>query len=270
MKLDPREWLEAAQLLPVGAKAAIQHSCGDGDKLLVEHKAKGWSAWCYRCSLDGWVPHPAETTAEKIARLKAVRVVEETLQRDTRPPTPAVFDAGLWPDEHRLWLYKAGIGKRLIEKHGIYYHERSDRVVIPVIRDGKLVYWQARSQDKSRPKYLNPSVDKPIYKVGEGPTLVLTEDILSAIKVGQVTAAWSILGTSVTDSIVKEVMRVGSPVAIWLDPDGAGIKGARKLRRELAPLVTQDVRVIVSDKDPKLHSRKEILGKLGLDPTEGA
>ena len=269
-RLHPSEWLEAAQSLPVGAKAYVKHGCGEGNKLLVEHKEHGWAAWCYRCSQPGYVPHPRETVAERLARMTAVRQAEEALEADTRPPNPPVFDVSLWPDMYKRWLFKAGVGKRLIAKHGLYYHERSNRVVLPVLKDGKLVYWQARSEDKEAvAKYINPKVSqKPLYKVGQGPVLVLTEDILSAIKVGQVTAAWSLLGTSIPETHLVEIVQAGSPVAIWLDPDGPGVKAANKIKQLLGPMVP-DVRVIVSDKDPKLHSRKEILGKLGLDPTPG-
>jgi len=260
--LDPSEWLHLAQQLDRGGKASHQHTCGDGQKLLVENADNGFKAWCYRCSMSGFVPHPKPSLAERIAALRAAKDADEAEQADPRPPMPANFDVGTWPSFAQVWLYKAGLSKPMIAERGIYWCDRIQRVVIPVLNGSTLCYWQARGFDDDRPKYLNPKVDKPIYKShrtgnsgGERDLLVLTEDILSAIKVGQVCEAWSILGTSMPDALPTLVS--GRKVAVWLDPDGAGRKGAGKIYRALSASGA-DVRVIRSDLDPKCYSLAKI------------
>jgi DNA primase len=142
---------------------------------------------------------------------------------------------------------------------GFYYCERLERVVMPLYDNGQLVYWQARGFTTTHAKYINPIVskDKLAAKYGSGPTLVLTEDILSAYRCSAVTQAWSIMGTSIPDGVATMIHAQHKPVIIMLDPDAAGIKGNIKARRQLS-LLGVDCRIIVPPKDPKLLSRKEL------------
>jgi len=106
---------------------------------------------------------------------------------------------------------------------------------------------------------LHPKVDKPLYKM-PGPDenlLCLTEDILSAVRVGPVCEAWSLLGTSLSLPAATEIAQTGRPVAIWLDPDEAGVKGRGKVYRALRSLGV-DARIIRADRDPKEYNKQEI------------
>lgn len=143
-----------------------------------------------------------------------------------------------------------------IKALGFYYCPRIARVVMPVHQDGQLVYWQARGFDKQRAKYINPPVDRSrlVYKIGTGPVIALTEDILSAYKVGKVTEAWSIMGTRITDAVLAELAHQSKPVRLMLDPDGAGMKANRKGLQRLRMLGC-DAQVLHVPKDPKLMSR---------------
>jgi DNA primase len=80
------------------------------------------------------------------------------------------------------------------------------------------------------------------------------------MKIGQVAEGWAVLGTKVSDHMVSELMKRGS-CAVWLDPDAAGRRGAGKIIKQLR---AYGVRVvdIVSERDPKLHTRDEIKEKL--------
>ena len=65
----------------------------------------------------------------------------------------------------------------------------ADRVVLPVLSpSGGVLFWQARAVDKRQPKYLAPPIDKAtvIAAYGCADTVTLTEDLLSAYKVGKV------------------------------------------------------------------------------------
>lgn len=257
--LDHADWLHLAKQLERGGKAMFPHSCGDGNKLLVENADKGFKAWCYRCSVGGFQSHPQPSLAERIAALSEQRNADRMVEADTRPPMPANFNPSEWPIDARVWLYKCGLSNQTIKDNGIYWCERIKRVVLPVLNGSKLVYWQARGFDKDRPKYLNPKIDKPWFQSGNyhvGP-LVLTEDILSAIKVGQVHRAWSILGTALTATVANEIARLNVPVLIWLDPDEAGRKGRRRIAASLRAMGI-DVSIIRADADPKYYSLDQI------------
>jgi hypothetical protein len=264
--LDPKSWLDYAKSLEVGQSRRFDHDCGDGRTLKADHKANGWGAWCWRCNDSGWVPHPEESLEQRLARLTAVRAVEQEASRSVALPTPMEPDAAQWPPEARLWLYKIGMSNDNIREAGFYWCKRLARVVLPVLdASGAVVYWQARNLSKNdgRPKYLNPLVDKSslFARYGEGAEIVLTEDILSAWKVGRVTTAWSILGTSLSTAQLSALLLDGRPVYIWLDPDRAGRLASGKIYKQLAAYGIR-ARMIRSDVDPKLLNRQEIRDKL--------
>lgn len=261
--LDPSTWLPFAKQLERGQKAKHQHNCGDGFKLLVENKDKGYAAYCYRCSDSGWHPHPKPSFAERLAALRVVEAEEAAIAADPRPPMPALFSPDDWDDPRaKVWLYKAGLHKDFITGLGFYYCPRIKRVVLPVLNDqDKLIYWQARGFDPDRPKYLNPVLDKPMYKapavMGEPDRTVVcvTEDILSAARVGQVVEGLSILGTALPAGL--EAFVRGRKVAVWLDGDEAGVKGRRKIVPTLRGLGV-DAWGVRSERDPKEYPNDEI------------
>lgn len=259
--LDLDTWLPQAKTLALGQSRRFGHVCGPGRVLKADHKDEGYSAWCHRCNDKGWHPHPQPSLAERIARLNAKKEADAKTEADFRPPMPAAWDASLWPLHARVWLYKAGLGNAAIKAAGIYYCERLDRVVLPVIANDSLAYWQARGFDPDRAKYINPAVDKTklIARYGSSGPLVITEDMLSAIRCGEVARGWSILGTNLSDhqaAAIREA-RGTHDVCIWLDPDKAGRMARSKVRNALA-LVGVEARIIRTDKDPKLYSREEI------------
>jgi len=259
------DWLAFAQSLPEGTHKKYAHHCGPGEPRIVNHKRDGWGWSCFRCpegSNRGWVPRPAESLTEKIARLQRVQAAEQAAQRDTSPPTPAEYEPNAWPLDARVWLYKAGISNVEIKQLGYYWNPRIARVVLPVLNeDGKCVYWQARTMDKTNPrKYLNPSVDKDslVARFGLGASIVLTEDLLSAYRVSRAgVEGWSLLGTKLSTHVATEVLKAHKPVAVWLDPDKAGRTAAariiKKLRAYGVPVFN-----VVSERDPKLLSKEDI------------
>jgi DNA primase len=169
-----------------------------------------------------------------------------------------------------VWLYKASIGKPEIAEIGAYWHEPTARVVVPVIEGEEIVYWQARDpwwvRSSKRPKYLNPPTDKQhlAAKYGRGDPLVLTEDVLSAFRVGQVTEAWSLLGTNLTDPVLIRIIDRGGKVRVWLDPDAAGRKASRRIINRLTACGV-DAEAIHTQRDPKLYSRRDIAFVIGRD-----
>lgn len=203
--LDPKSWLDLAKPLAVGEKAMHKHDCGSGRKLLVENKASGYAAWCFRCNEAGFVPHGRPSRAALMDQIGRRRAAEAAVRMTTALPGQPVHNPREWPLAARVWLYKAGLGNDDIAEHGIYYSKELDRVVLPVVQGGEPIYWQARSVTGGI-KYLNPNVhDRPLFKV-ERPNqpddiLVVTEDMLSAMKVGRTFTAWSLLGTRISPAL---------------------------------------------------------------------
>jgi DNA primase len=124
----------------------------------------------------------------------------------------------------------------------------------------KPAFWQARAWQAGRsPKYLGPAPRPPslvaLWGSAEVPTL--TEDILSAMKVGMVGEGWAVMGTSVSPAILGALLARGGRVNVWTDPDPAGRKAASKITKQLLGFGLE-VRNILSQRDPKLHHLSEI------------
>lgn len=257
------DWLPLAQALAVGGHAKHPHWCGVGRPLVVFNSDVSWSAYCHRCGKMPPVYKPLPTLQERVAIADKAKAADAAVQADRRPPMPAVFDLAEWPPEARLWLYKAGLSHPEISQLGAYYHPPTRRVVLPVLTPtGSLSFWQARQIFGSNgAKYLSmPGGRKsclPLY--GSGPTITLTEDILSAFKISTANCmSLSLMGTSLLDhTLAWLVARPQLSINLWLDPDRAGLNAAGEIQRTLA-LVGREVRVIHSLRDPKLHSKREI------------
>lgn len=238
----------------------VEHDCGPGRTLMISHKPDGWSAWCFRCGEPGFVPAPAQSLSEKLAALREQRSADLVASAALDLPEPRETDPQRWPDAARVWLYTAGFSNDAIVHLGWYYSPRMQRVVLPVFDEGRLVYWQARAVDGRQPKYLNPLVNRNslVAKYGDGPVLVLTEDILSAARVARVTAAWSLMGTKVPDGVAAAIAAAGKPVVLMLDPDTAGVTGAVKVARTLRSLGVT-VHIARPKKDPKFLTKERTL-----------
>lgn len=272
--IDPAEWLEQAKALPLGGKTQIAHSCGDGRKLLIEHKETGWACWCYRCSEAGFVGKPKPSLSERIAALRAQDQIAQQFSRSVRPPMPATWRVDDWPEKARVWLYKAGMDKDWIEEIGFYWCEPLGRVVMPVLDDkDRMIFWQARGFDPALPKYLSPAQPeggKPLYRAfparpdpeRDAEVLCLTEDILSAVRVSSFCTAWSLLGTALSASAEAAILQSApAQILVWLDPDSAGVAGRRKIVPQLRALGL-NARAIRADLDPKCYSGAQIRARV--------
>lgn len=263
--LDPRSWLPQAERLDPGRRKRVDHTCGPGRTLLISRDENGYRAHCFRCGESDKAKPPPESLAERAERLRRLSAGDACLQRNMESgavqlPVPQVHKVPEWPDRAALWLYKAGLGAYEIARLGAYYHPPSDRVVLPVLDgSGTPVFWQARAVDNRQPKYMAPAVDRSrvLPRYGQAPSPTLTEDILSAFKVGLVGEGWAVMGTKVSSHVLSLLMARGGMVNVWLDPDPAGQKGANKIIRQLRAYGIP-TRNIVSTKDPKLHTRAEI------------
>lgn len=216
-----------------------------------------------------YVPPPHMSLAEKLARAKALRERDKEYRDTVVLPAPRVWEPEDWPLLARVWLYKAGLSDQDIQERGIYWHEPTQRVVLPVLNEEKdeVVYWQARGFEEHAPKYINPRVDRAriVYysggDAGLGGTVVLTEDILSAIKVGKVTPAWSLLGTDLKDEVLAQILQRELSVIVWLDNDSGPVNPGQDAARAIAhrlQVFGVPYANIVSRADPKLLSLGEI------------
>jgi DNA primase len=260
-------WLRAAQRLKLGGKGRAWHGCSGSSNsptLLISNDQDKWSGWCFRCHESVFEFKPKESFRERIERMRKQAQADEAISQSVALPRPINTDLETWPIEARMWLLKASVGRSNIKPLGAYHHAPTNRVVLPVIDAGRLLYWQARSIDGREPKYLGASIDKQhiTARYGMGDP-VLTEDILSAYRVGESGAGQgtAILGTSLNDKVLSQLIKQAKPVTVWLDPDGPGRDAARDIITRL-DVVGLPHRQIITSRDPKLLSKGEITSLL--------
>ena len=70
-----------------------------------------------------------------------------------------------------------------------------------------------------------------VAKYGSGDWIAITEDVLSAAKVGGVSEAWALLGTVLSSSRALALAEARRPVLLMLDDDPAGRRGAAEAKK---------------------------------------
>lgn len=258
--LSKASWLPLAESLdlPEGRSRRVNHDCGEGRTLKLS-RANGWlNAYCWRCN-DKGSHHLTEPLAVRLDRLKHARSADDTLRAQEATPE-GERDPSKWPPAARLWLARAGLSSHDAGRLGARFSVLSGRVVLPCGPG----FWQARSVDGRQPKYLAPLTGKVYPTYGDAARITLTEDILSAYKVGKVGEGWCMLGTSLPQELLARILRSGKGVNVWLDNDlppvhllNRGQMAAAKVLKQLRA-VGIECRNIVTPVDPKLTTLDEI------------
>lgn len=257
--LSKASWLPLAEKLdlPDGRSRRVDHDCGSGRTLLLSREGASLKAFCFRCN-EGGIHRVQEPLADRIARL--ARCADADKAAASQLGTPGGVGFAEWPAAAKLWLARAGLSAHDAGTLGATYSELLARVVLPC-GDG---FWQARSIDGRQPKYIAPDAPKVYPRYGQADRITLTEDILSAYKVGKVAEGWCMLGTSLPHELMAAILRSGKAVNVWLDNDlpplhpvNRGQMAAVKVLKQLRAAGVS-VRNIVTDRDPKLIPLDEI------------
>ena len=120
--------------------------------------------------------------------------------------------------------------QRYIKRWGIaightMYDVKDERVVFPIKQDGRIIDAVGRAVGKKQhPKWYRYTGEADYYTIGEAKTLLIVEDVVSAIVAFQeipYVTAMAILGTSLSP---KHMEKIGEydKVIIALDPDAIG------------------------------------------------
>jgi len=258
-------WLVAAKKLPTGGRGRYPHECGSGKAMIISNGRNGYSGYCNRCHANEFEPHGRRTFKELLELRRLDREHEKLLSASVKLPHDFTLDI---PVHAMMWLFKASITPYMARQAGIGYSEYYKRIFLPVYQDGKLIYFQARAlHDYQEIKYINPRVDRSniaywvIPPGADKSRLVITEDILSAIRVGRFVPTMSALGTKLSIPLANKIMEYDHATT-WLDPDTAGITGAQDMRRMLLAIPTSN---IVTDVDPKNLTDEEIKWQLAKE-----
>lgn len=104
------------------------------------------------------------------------------------------------------------------------YDVKDERVVFPIKHKGRIIDAIGRAVGVNHPKWYRYTGEADYYTVGNGKTLLIVEDVLSAIIATQelpYITAMAILGTSLSP---KHMQKIGeyNRIIIALDPDAIG------------------------------------------------
>jgi len=160
------------------------------------------------------------------------------------------------------WLERYEFDHNTINNNHIMWSDRYQKLIFPYFIDGVLVAWQGRVFDpieKDKRKWFSQgALDSFIYTRGkDSPAIVLTESIISAIKVGRWQKSSPIYGSVIATKRWAALSHLTDHVILWLDPDKK--KEAIK-QADTGRLFIPKVAVIFSDKKPKDYTYEEIKG----------
>lgn len=237
---------------------------------VVTRRRNGFSMWCHRCHTKYWIPVKSPSSSAILNELhKRAADTKQSASVVTRKVTlPSDFTTDI-PASGLLWLRTYGVGEDEIRKYRFGYSPRLDRLILPVFRDGELVFWQGRnlSSDTTRPKYMNvrsQRSDIVLFVNNHTSKVVLVEDILSCLAVARAgVSAVALLGSYVKMDLLRDVLVDTNIecIKVWLDPDKR--QEACKYAKQLRALGYSASPVILAEQDPKTYKPLEVLHFIG-------
>ena len=194
---DRLDWHEILALHPElkdigdGEQVHYNHSnCPSGRdrkaRLFVKKEGSRLLGYCHHCGQHGsW-------SLGRQCYIKR-RVTNKVVQH-LRLPSDFTTDPSECHVKANVWYNKYGLTQEEREHYNLGWSDRWKRAILPVYQGGELIAFQARRllDHDDGPKYLTRKVqgyDRPFFTAGWGEdlsfdTMVIVEDILSAIKVG--------------------------------------------------------------------------------------
>jgi len=186
-----------------------------------------WNCYKMDCHVSGI--YDTDMTAAEIMNLMS-KTVKQTRQQEADTMEIPVYMVIPTPqhDKHTRFMKRWGI------VGGTYYDVKDERVVFPIYHNGRMIDAIGRAVGKKKfPKWYRYSGKANYYATGTGRTLLIVEDVVSAIvayqEIPDITSM-AILGTQLTTNHLEKI-REYSKVVIALDPDAA--KKTIQYRREI-------------------------------------
>ena len=259
---NKKKWIDQCKALPVHGRQRV-YCCGNDRSRIIEHLPDRYVSNCFRATCANYVEKKTG-----MARLSAERCKEacEELQQYKEPPD-TTRDPMEFPEDAIVWLTQAGLHQDVWAKYDLGYSKKWHRVVIPIWMNGKKVGATMRALAEGDIKYLmKTDVHGAMYtcqKLPEHRSVILTEDILSAIRIKEALGkrplfdVVCILGTGVMMDRAMFIVCNYKRAHLWLDGDEAGVVASKKWKAKLSPFI--DVTSTnIWDNDPKDFTDAEI------------
>lgn len=298
--LELDEFLPYAPDVP-GEQVQIHHCKpgNQNDRLFIRRNDdESVVGYCHHCGARGYyrsLPRGKESRTRRSER-KSVDSGVGGAPEVLSLPKDFTTDVSRWHPRARAWVRKYGITDDELRANSVGFSERLGAVVFPVFgEEGALLAYQYRpivreiggkvsdgkdsEGDRETPKYItrrqkdraggvdlfvartcrNSGADNPERSVCT--RVVLTEDVLSAIKVSRVprNVGAALMGSSLKEQQAAKAAEIGRDAAVFLDNDNEQVRrNQRKARKLLEPLVRGSVTVIEQDRDPKAITTSDL------------
>lgn len=278
-----REYLDPTQQIGKAVRHSFCPFCNDtvGRKgFIVTRTERGYVMFCHRCHAKRFVRSktPGVTDCLRISK-EAVRknstwTLRKHVKKQVEPLETKDCDVQFvslpfdttreLPTRARLWLSKYNISQQEIDAYNFLWSNSYSRLILPVYKAGKLVYWQGRyfGEDTTQPKYINTRNKRTEVWFDTGgvdgySTIVLCEDILSAIAISRVPGyrAVALLGCYLSDEMLVRLQSEGRQVCLWLDLDKRATSYRYSKRLKEFGL---NAKSVVTPKDPKEYKPEQI------------
>lgn len=216
-----------------------------------------WSdhAYCFSCG------YKEETNSQgHFNRFKGDQEFHTVEFNSKESPLPEDTVVSLRQDA-LTWLKKYHLTNVEIEENHMCWSERKELLIFPFLDDNQeVIAWQGRyfGANKDYPKYVTYGIRQNVFhyvKASRGTTIVVVEDLISAIKVGRVCPSMPLFSSDANKYQLFRISKHFDNVIIWLDPDKR--HHAIKLGQR-AESFFKTVRVIFTEDDPKCYTTKEI------------
>ena len=223
--LDPAEWLKDAQALMIGQHKRIYHGAETRPNLVIRNESDCWSAYCFACKKHGFVPkgrrEAVQYRVDKVAKLP--EALANLIPLSAFPPEQQ--------EDIARFIIKKGMWLRILEPYLRGIVAKEQRLLFNV---GSA--WLGRDYTGLRePKWM--TYQEGLAYIKGDDVLVLTEDVLSAIKVHAVLgcSALAIQGTVLKQHQIPVCLQAKA-IVLAFDPDQAGQDCARLTAKRLRNL----------------------------------
>ena len=207
---------------------------------------------------------------------------------------PSDFQRAIPPTPYE-WLKKYNLTLGEIWENNIGWSESMQLLIFPVFNElGEVVLWQGRNfrlgasrkyltfgavkdhlhilklptwEDEKRYKYVYHSMYLENQTAGlrlpkserdfkESTTVVICEDIMSAIKINRIENSMPLFGSYISNQLLSRLSKLFSHSIVWSDPDKQGKEYVSIINR--GQMYFDSVRCIISEKDPKDYETNKI------------
>lgn len=243
-------------------ETAHVHHCREGsgnDRCYITNKGERTLFYCHHCGARGSLANMLGTYKRYTSAPRKYYHHSPSL------PYDIITDPSKWPVHALKWPLQAKLSFTDIQKAGLCYSARMDRVCIPITFDGKYRGFIARRlQNNDEPKYIAryDKTDKDNFVYARCPyshdVVFIVEDCLSALRIERAGHnAIALMGTALTDSVLSYITDRYTGYVIWLDNDNADVKMKQaKLKQELE--LYGLVKLHKTEDDPKGYTDEQI------------